>query len=101
MLDVLLIVQMVMAVLLIVVILLQRTSTDGANTLNSGSNNMGVVTARSANTFLARLTTILIAAILVNSLVLANLSVPRAQSIITKIDSPESVSNKNIDSVVD
>jgi preprotein translocase subunit SecG len=75
MLDVLLIVQMVIALLLVSVILLQKSNVDGTSGLGGGSGvGGGVVSAKTAANFFTRLTVILAFLFMVNAIALANLS---------------------------
>lgn len=87
MMKILLFTQLVIGLLLITVILLQRSNNDGMGTL-SGSN-MGVVNARSAATFLTRLTVILIVLFFGNSLILANLSTKNSSSALDQLEKAE------------
>ncbi|PCJ27579.1 MAG: preprotein translocase subunit SecG [Rickettsiales bacterium] len=89
MINTLLFVHMIISALLIVVILLQKTSKDGLSGIGGGGNNMGVVSGRSAATFLTRTTIILAVAFFANALVLANLSAKRQESISAKIQKTE------------
>jgi len=84
---------MVIAVLLIIVILLQRTGADGLSGI--GGNNMGVVSGRSAASFLTKLTIILAAMFFTNSLVLANLSSRKNPDIAKKIEHLEEKKQEN------
>jgi preprotein translocase subunit SecG len=75
MMDILLFIHVVVALLLITVILLQQSGSDGLSGLGGSSGgNMGLVSARSAATFLTRVTVVLAAIFLINAIVLANLS---------------------------
>ena len=89
MLNTLLFIHLVIAVLLVIVILLQKTSTDGLSGIGGG-NNMGIVSSRSAATFMTRTTIILGVIFFANALVLANLSSKSHDSSITdKLESIE------------
>lgn len=80
MLDILLVVQMVIAFLLITLILMQKSSVDGTSGLSSGSSMTGggVFTAQSAANFFTRSTVILAFLFMVNAVALANLSGKKA-----------------------
>lgn len=80
MMKILLFAQLVIGLLLITVILLQRTSSDGVGTLSG--NNMGVMNARSAANFLSRTTVFLVLLFFINSVVLANLSTRKSESVL-------------------
>jgi preprotein translocase subunit SecG len=70
-----LVIQIVIAVLLVGAILLQRTDSDGLSGLSGGSGTMGgVMSHKSANRFLVRVTTVLGIAFFINSLILANIA---------------------------
>ena len=91
MLNTLLFIHLVIAILLIIIILLQKTSTDGLSGIGGGGNNMGVMSGRSAATFLTRTTIALGIMFFVNALVLANLSTNKHTDISQKIKSPAPV----------
>ena len=84
MLDILIIVQIVVAILLIAVILLQKTGADSLSGL-SGGGNTGVVSARAAANFLTRTTVILATIFIANSIILANLSTKPKESVIEQV----------------
>lgn len=89
MINILLIVQIVISVLLIAVILLQRTGADSLSGL-SGGGNTGVVSARAAATFMSRTTIILAVLFIVNSIILANLSIkPKSSKLEQEISKEE------------
>jgi len=98
MINTLLFVHLVIAVLLVVVILLQKTSTDGLSGIGGGGNNMGVVSGRSAASFLTRTTVVLGVVFFANALVLANLSSKSHKEISTKLEEVEknSAASKDI-----
>ena len=81
----LLFIHLIVAILLIIVILLQRTSTDGLSGIGGGSN-MGLVSGRSAATFMTRTTIVLAVLFFVNALVLANLSARPADGLAKKME---------------
>ena len=89
--NILLFVHVVIACLLIVVILLQKTGTDSLSGIGGGS--MGVVSARSAATFLTRTTIVLASLFFINALVLANLSSRKAPSLDQKIEQMKEIDN--------
>lgn len=86
--NTLLFIHFIVALLLVAVVLLQKTSTDGLSGIGGGSN-MGLVSGRSAATFLTRTTVILAAIFFVNAIVLANLSTKSSASIAKKIEKVE------------
>jgi len=89
MINTLLFVHLVIAVLLVVVILLQKTSTDGLSGIGGGGNNMGVMSGRSAASFLTRTTVVLGVVFFANALVLANFSSKSHNEISTKLEESE------------
>ncbi len=89
MLNTLLFVHLVIALLLIVVILLQKTSTDGLKGIGGGGNNMGIMSGRSAASFLVRTTIILAIVFFINAIVLANLSTQKHNDFTSKLDEIE------------
>lgn len=93
MLNTLLFIHLIIAALLIVVILLQKTSTDGLSGIGSGSNNMGIMTSRSAANFLSRTTILLATVFFMNAIILANLSTQKHDDFVTKLEKIEQ--NKN------
>ena len=93
MINTLLFVHLIIAILLIIVILLQKTSTDGLSGIGGGGNNMGLVSGRSAASFLNRLTVILAIIFFANALVLANLSSQSRSNITSKLNQ----STENLD----
>jgi preprotein translocase subunit SecG len=88
MMDILLFIHIIIAVLLIIVILMQRSGSDGVSGL-SGSNNMGVVSAKAASNFLTRSTVVLAALFLINAIILANLSSRKKPDLASKINQIE------------
>ena len=86
MINTLLFIHLIIAILLVVVILLQKTSTDGLSGIGGGGNNMGLVSGRSAATFLNRMTVILAVIFFGNALVLGNLSSQPRNYISTKLE---------------
>lgn len=84
MMNILLFVHLVIAILLIIVILLQRTGTDGLSGI--GGSNMGIVTGRSAATFLTKTTIVLATLFFVNAMVLANLSARSSAGLFKKVE---------------
>lgn len=91
MLNTLLFIHIVIAMLLIIVVLLQKTGTDGLSGIGGGvgGGNMGLVSSRSAATFLTRVTIILAALFFINALILGNLSSKRNDDIVKKLEQPE------------
>jgi preprotein translocase subunit SecG len=85
MINTLLFIHLIIAVLLIIVILLQKTSADGLSGIGGGGNNMGLVSGRSAASFLSRTTIVLAVVFFANAIVLANLSVQKHTDITEKI----------------
>lgn len=98
MINTLLFVHLIIALLLITVILLQKTSTDGLSGIGGGGNNMGIMSSRSAASFLSRLTIILAVVFFCNALLLANLSSKPAQDFKSKIESTEQKDPLNMES---
>jgi preprotein translocase subunit SecG len=86
MLNTLLFIHLVIALLLVAVILLQKTSTDGLSGIGGGSGNMGLISGRSAASFLHKLTIILGVLFFVNAIMLANLSSKVNKGIANKIE---------------
>ncbi|AIL64851.1 preprotein translocase subunit SecG [Rickettsiales bacterium Ac37b] len=66
------VIQIIIAVLLVLVILMQKTSSDGLAGLGGSSNNL--MSSKSSANFLTRLTIILAILFMLNSLILAKLS---------------------------
>lgn len=89
MLNTLLFVHLVIALLLIIVILLQKTSSDGLSGIGGGGNNMGLMSGRSATSFLVRTTIILAIVFFINAIVLANLSTQKHDNLTSKLDAVE------------
>ncbi len=85
MMNILLFIQVVIAMLLIIVILLQKTSSDGLSGIGGG-NNMGLVSSRSAANFLIKTTIVLASLFFVNAIVLANLSTRKNESVEKKLE---------------
>lgn len=85
MLNTLLFIHLMVAVLLVVVILLQKTSTDGLSGIGGG-NNMGIMSGRSAASFLTKTTVTLAAIFFVNAILLANLSTQKYTDIAVKLE---------------
>src|SRR5262249_29814146 len=77
---VLLVVQMMIALALIAVILVQRTAQDGGGLTGGGSTMGGLFTARGSANLLTRVTAILAALFIINSLALAILASSQHQS---------------------
>lgn len=95
MLNTLLFVHLVIALLLVVVILLQKTSTDGLSGIGGGGNNMGIMSGRSAASFLTKTTIILATVFFVNAIILANLSTQKHNDFATKLEETEQKESKN------
>ena len=93
MLNTLLFVHLIVALLLVAVILLQKTSTDGLSGIGGGSNNMGIMSGRSAANFLTRTTIILAIVFFVNAIILANLSTQKHNDFATKLEKIEQKEN--------
>ncbi len=85
-----------MAVLLVIVILLQKTSTDGLSGIGGGGdgNNMGIVSGKSATSFMIKTTVILAIIFFINALILANLSSKPCDTISSKMKNIERVKPK-------
>jgi preprotein translocase subunit SecG len=81
---ILLVIHIIIAILLVGIILIQRTSNDGLSGLSGGSNT-GVMSSRASANLLTRITAILAALFMVNSLVLANLAA-RSHKTVSVID---------------
>ena len=90
--DIFLIIHAILAIALIVVILLQR-SDGGALGGIGGGNFSGMLTGRSSANFLTKLTAVLAAMILANSLLLAILS--------GKINKSLIINNTEIEDIID
>jgi preprotein translocase subunit SecG len=89
MLNTLLFVHLIIAALLIIVILLQKTSTDGLSGIGGGGNNMGVMSGRSAASFLTRTTIVLAWIFFVNAIILENLSTKNHSNMSKKMESSQ------------
>ena len=78
-----LVIQIILAVLLVGIVLLQRSDSDGASALSGGGGNVmgGVMSHKSASSFLVKVTAILMAAFFVNSLLLGNLAQRKAHPV--------------------
>ena len=72
--NVLMVVQLLIALALVAVILIQRTAQDGGGLTGGGSTMGGLFTARGSANLLTRTTAILATAFIVNSLVLGALA---------------------------
>lgn len=103
MINTLLFVHLTVAILLVITILLQKTSTDGLSGIGGGGSNMGVISGRSAASFLTRTTVILATVFFINALVIANLSSQKRTDFVEKIQqiednssSPEAVENSSL-----
>ena len=92
MLNTLLFIHIVIAMLLIIVVLLQKTGTDGLSGIGGGisGGNMGLVSSRSAATFLTRVTIILAVLFFLNAIILGNLSSKKNDDIVKKLEQMES-----------
>lgn len=89
MINTLLFIHLIIALLLVIVILLQKTSTDGLSGIGGGGGNMGLVSGRSAASFLTRMTVVLAIIFFCNALVLANLSSQPRSNLTSKMESSE------------
>jgi preprotein translocase subunit SecG len=78
MIKILFIIHIIVGILLIISILMQKTSSDGIS--NLAGNNSGLVSAASAANFLTRITIVLAAAFMINSIILGNLSTKKTKS---------------------
>jgi preprotein translocase subunit SecG len=78
--NVLLVIQLLIAVALISVILLQRTAQDGGGLMGGGNTMGGLFTARGSANLLTRTTAILATLFIVNSLALAYIASSQHQS---------------------
>jgi len=103
MINTLLFIHLTIAVLLVITILLQKTSTDGLSGIGGGGSNMGVISGRSAASFLTRTTVVLATVFFINALVIANLSsqkhtdfVEKIEQIETEDSAPEAVENSSL-----
>lgn len=94
MINTLLFIHLIIAILLVIVILLQKTSTDGLSGIGGGGNNMGLVSGRSAASFITRTTVVLAIVFFANALVLANLSSKPHDTISSKMETTEQVETK-------
>ena len=77
---------------LILIILAQQSNSDGLSSIAGGGSNSGLLSGKAASSFLTKVTYILAAMFLINSLILANIankSVER-KSIIKEIEAEES-----------
>jgi preprotein translocase subunit SecG len=88
MINTLLFIHLIIAILLVIVILLQKTSTDGLSGIggDGGGGNMGLVSGRSAASFLTRTTVVLAIIFFCNALVLANLSSQPRSNLTSKME---------------
>jgi preprotein translocase subunit SecG len=71
---ILFVVQIILALLLIGSVLIQRTSTDGLSGLGSGGAGKGLISSEASTSFMTKLTAILAALFMLNSLLLANIA---------------------------
>ncbi len=79
MLNVLLIIQVIIAVSMVGIILLQRTNSDGVSGLGGGSSGgNSLFSGRTSANLLTRTTTILAASFMINCLVMAGISAHKA-----------------------
>lgn len=85
MMSILLLIHIIIAVLLITVILLQKSGSDGLSGIGGG--NMGLVSGRTAAGFLTNTTIILAGIFMINSILLANLSIEKNSSPIQQNES--------------
>ncbi len=83
--TILLIVQMFIVCMLIAVILIQKTGTDGLAGLSGGGHN--VFSSRASSNLLTKLTTVLAIAFMVNSLVIAKVSISSSKPSKSIVDS--------------
>ena len=85
--NVLLVVQLLVAVALVAVILVQRTAQDGGGLTGGGSTMCGLFTARGSANLLTRMTAVLAVIFIANSLALGAIagSQHRANSLIDQI----------------
>jgi len=72
-----LVIQIILAISIIGTVLLQKTSGDGLGSLSGGSGISGnqIISGRTSANFLTKLTSILMVAFMINSLVLGNIVV--------------------------
>ena len=94
--EILLFVHIVISVLLIITILMQKTGNDGLGGMSGNSNNMGIITARSAATFLTSVTVVLATLFIINSIILANLSSGKHYSLVNDIESNAKKGKENV-----
>src|ERR1700744_181288 len=80
MLNVLLVVQFLIAISLVLVILLQRTAQDGGGLMGGGSTMGGLFTARGSANLLTRTTAVLATLFILNSLALGYIASRNHQS---------------------
>jgi preprotein translocase subunit SecG len=92
--DILIVAQVTICLLLIIAILLNRSDGSALSGLSSGADG-GVVSTKTANMFLMKVTIFLVAAFMINSIILANLTVRKfnSQKIIEKIDKQDDSSS--------
>ncbi len=83
--TILLIVQMFIVCMLIAVILVQKTGADGLAGLSGGGHN--VFSSRASSNLLTKLTTILAIAFMVNSMVIAKVSIMSSKETKSIVDS--------------
>lgn len=83
--TILLIVQMFIVCMLIAVILVQKTGTDGLAGLSGGGHN--VFSSRASSNLLTKLTTVLAIAFMVNSMVIAKVSIVNSKGTKSIVDS--------------
>jgi preprotein translocase subunit SecG len=89
MINTLLFVHLTVAILLVITILLQKTSTYGLSGIGGGGSNMGVISGRSAASFLTRTTVVLATVFFINALIIANLSSQKHTDFVEKIEKIE------------
>ncbi len=84
--DILIIVHVIICILLIIAILLNNSDGSVLSGLSGGADG-GVMSNKNANIFLLRVTIFLVAAFMINSIVLANLTVKKfdSQKVVEKI----------------
>ena len=84
--DILITIHIIICALLIIAVLLNNNDGSVLSGLSGGSDG-GVVSSNTANLFLIRITMFLVAAFMINSIVLANLTIKKfdSQKIVEKI----------------
>lgn len=92
---ILLILQIILAVCLVLIILLQRNSSEGWSGVASSGSGTGVISKRSSNNILIKITAIIATLFMLNSIVLGNLVTKnrKKSSLIEKSLTSEEVKN--------